>query len=139
MKWELDWLLKMQDADGGFFNRVAGRSYNNGTGTPAAAIRSPRFYTAKTTWATADALASLAHAARVYSHFDKAFPGYSDRLRVAVAAGLVVSRCSPRDGSLRRHRRRFEAGVGHGRRQQCDSPHRRARVYAAAELFKDVR
>jgi hypothetical protein len=73
VKWELDWILKMQDTDGGFFNRVAGRSYNNGTGSPHGDTQ-PRFYTAKTTWATADASASLAHAARVYTRFDKASP-----------------------------------------------------------------
>ena len=39
VKWELDWLLKMQDDDGGFFNRVAGRSFDNGQARPAA-IRS---------------------------------------------------------------------------------------------------
>ena len=108
VKWELDWLLKMQDADGGFFNRVAGRSYNNGTGSPSGDTQ-PRFYTAKTTWATADASASLAHAARVYSRFDKAFPGYADRLGDAARRAWDVSRCSSRDGSLRRNRRRFRS------------------------------
>ena len=120
VKWELDWLLKMQDADGGFFNRVAGRSYDNGSGPPSGDTQ-PRFYTAKTTWATADAAASLAHAARVYARFEKAFPGYSERLARRRAAGLGVSRGSSRDGSRRRHRRRFQAG-GHAGRQQRRTP-----------------
>ena len=96
-KWELDWLLKMQDADGGFFNRVAGRSYDNGSGPPSGDTQ-PRFYTAKTTWATADAAASLAHAARVYGHFDSTFPGYAGRLREA-APGLGLHRGASHDES----------------------------------------
>ena len=34
IKWELDWLLKMQDKDGGVYNRVAGRSFNSGPDPP---------------------------------------------------------------------------------------------------------
>ena len=80
LKWELDWLLKMQDTDGGVFNRVAGRSFDNGPDPPGS-DNQPRFYTAKTTWATATASAGFAHAARVYDRFDRHFPGYAARMR----------------------------------------------------------
>ena len=136
VKWELDWLLKMQDADGGFFNRVAGRSYNNGTGTPSGDTQ-PRFYTAKTTWATADAAASLAHAARVYARFDEGLSWLRRPAPRRRATGLGVPRCSPRDGSLRRHRRRFEAG-GHGCRQQRERRSPRPRL-CRRRAVQDVR
>ena len=131
MKWEIDWLLKMQDGDGGVFNRVAGASLTTAPARPAATRN--RGDSAKTTWATADAAASLAHAARVYSRFDNAFPGYDDRLRAA-ARGLVLPRKPWRDDPLRRNRWRFKT-CGHAGRQQRKrrSP---LRVYAAAELFK---
>ncbi len=82
VKWELDWLLKMQDSDGGVFNRVAGRSFDNGPDPPSSDTQ-PRFYTAKTTWATATAAASFAHAARVYKDFDRVFRVIPTRLREA--------------------------------------------------------
>ena len=135
VKWELNWLLKMQDADGGFFNRVAGRSFDNGTGPPSGDTQ-PRFYTAKTTWATADAAASLAHAARVYSRFEKAFPGYAERLRQAARHAWEYLEAHPEmdpsdgtDGDSKL------AATAAGSNASGD---RRDRVYAAAELFKTV-
>src|SRR5271165_5648842 len=133
VKWELDWLLKMQDADGGFFNRVAGRSYDNGSGPPSGDTQ-PRFYTAKTTWATADAAASLAHAARVYSRFDRAFPGYAEGLRAAARRGWAYldthPEMDPADGTDGDSKL---AATPAGSNAGGD---RRARVFAAAELFK---
>ncbi len=135
VKWELDWLLKMQDADGGFFNRVAGRSFDNGTGPPSGDTQ-PRFYTAKTTWATADAAASLAHAARVYSRFEKAFPGYAERLRQAARHAWEYldahAEMDPSDGTDGDSKLAATAAGSNA------SGDRRARVYAAAELFKTV-
>ena len=132
-KWELDWLLKMQDGDGGVFNRVAGRSYDNGSGPPCGDTQ-PRFYTAKTTWATADAAASLAHAARVYGHFDSTFPGYAGRLREAARRAWAYlethSEMDPSDGTDGDSKL---AATPAGSNANAD---RRARVYAAAELFK---
>src|SRR5207237_8102112 len=78
VKWELDWVLEMQYADGGVFNRVAGRSFDNGPNPPSSDSQ-PRFYTAKTTRATATASASFAHAARAYHRFHQRFPCSSSR------------------------------------------------------------
>lgn len=135
VKWELDWLLTMQDADGGFFNRVAGRSFENGSGPPSSDTQ-PRFYTAKTTWATADAAASLAHAARVYSHFDKAFPGHSQQLSSAARRGWAYLKThpqmSPPDGTDGDSKL---AATPAGGNPNAD---RRARVFVAAELYKTL-
>jgi hypothetical protein len=133
VKWELDWLQKMQDTDGGVFNRVGGRSYDNGPPPPSSDTQ-PRFYTAKTTWATAVAAASFAHAARIYDRFDRAFPGFAARLRDAARLAWTYLEAhpemSPADGS---DGERTLAATAAGSNQSAD---RRARVYAAAELFK---
>lgn len=135
VKWELDWLLKMRDTDGGFFNRVAGRSHDTGAGPPSVDTQ-PRYYTAKTTWATADAVASLAHAVRVYSQFDKTFPGFTGRLRDAALSGWSYLEAHPRmdpaDGSDGDSKL---AATPAGGNPNSD---RRARVFAAAELFKTL-
>ena len=135
VKWELDWLLKMQDTDGGFFNRVAGRSYDNGPAPPAA-IRSRGSTPPRPPGRRPTPSASLAHAARVYARFDKAFPGYANRLARGRTTGLGLPRGPSRDGPGRWDRRRFEAGRHPGRKQ----PRRRSpcRVFAAAELFKTI-
>ncbi len=135
VKWELDWLLKMQDDDGGVFNRVAGRSHDNGPDSPVS-DKQARFYTAKTTWATATAVASFAHAARVYERFDRAFPGYAARLIAAAKRGWTY---------LESHPEMDPADGTDGDKTLAATPassnrngDRRSRVYAAAELFKTV-
>jgi hypothetical protein len=133
LKWEFDWLLKMQDSDGGVFNRVAGRRYDLGPDPPAS-DKQPRFYTAKTTWATATAAASFAHAARVYDRCDRALPGYATRLRTAARQAWAYLKAhpqiSPADGS---DGDKTLAAAPAGSNPNAD---RRARIYAAAELFK---
>jgi hypothetical protein len=135
VKWELDWLLTMQDADGGAFNRVAGRSFDNGA-EPPSSDKQPRFYTAKTTWATACAAASFAHAARIYSRFDRAFPGYSARLRSAARRAWAYldahPEMSPADGT--------DGDKTLAATPASSNPNgdRRSRVYAAAQLFKSL-
>jgi hypothetical protein len=135
VKWELDWLLKMQDKDGGFFNRVAGRSFDNGP-EPPASDKQPRFYTAKTTWATAIAAASLAHAARVYDRFDGNFPGYAERLRAAARRAWEYLHAHPQiDPQSGNDGDTTLAATPAGSNPGAD---RRSRVYAAAELFKTL-
>jgi hypothetical protein len=135
VKWELDWLLKMQDADGGVFNRVAGRSFDNGTDPPGS-DKQPRFYTAKTTWATATAAASFAHAARVFERFDRDFPGYSERLLAAARRCWEYLEAHPEmdpaDGTD------GDATLAATPASSNRNADRRSRVYAAAELFKSL-
>jgi hypothetical protein len=113
--------------------RPGGRSYNNGPGAPDSDVQ-PRFYTAKTTWATATAAASWAHAARVYDQFERAFPGYAGRLRDAARRAWTYLEAHPKidppngqDGDT------TLAATPAGSNPHAD---RRSRVYAAAQLFK---
>ncbi|HLK15941.1 MAG TPA: glycoside hydrolase family 9 protein [Fimbriimonadaceae bacterium] len=132
VKWELDWVLKMQDPDGGVHNRDAVRTYGAPAG-PWSADPQPRFYTAKTTWATAIAAASLAHAARSFAPFDAAYPGYPAKLKAAALKAWDYLDAHPsmlpndgQDGD------KLAAAPGEGN----PNMDKRERVYAAAELFK---
>jgi endoglucanase len=133
LKWELDWLLKMQDNDGGVFNRVAGRSFDNGSDPPQTDTQ-PRFYSAETTWATATAAASFAHAARVFKRYDKSFPGYRAQLQTAAERAWDYLKAhptiTPADGS---DGEKNLAATAAGSNPNGD---RRSRIYAAAELYK---
>ncbi len=78
-KWELDYLLKLQQADGGVFNRVGTEDYPV-TGSPEKDIK-PRRRTQVTTWATACFAGVAADAAVSFQPYEKQYPGYSAKLR----------------------------------------------------------
>jgi hypothetical protein len=75
VKWELDWLLKMQDADGGVFVKM-GMARKAQAGWPAGRAvsppsqdRRPRYYAPKCSASTIVAAGVFAHAARTYAAF----------------------------------------------------------------------
>lgn len=61
IKYELDWLIKMQDTDGGVFSLVGVQNY--ATASPPSSDSSDRFYGPKTTSASFSASAMMAFAA----------------------------------------------------------------------------
>ncbi|GAB3340012.1 hypothetical protein GCM10027299_53060 [Larkinella ripae] len=129
LKWELDWMLKMQQSNGGVNNRVAVTSYDNGTDSPATDTQA-RYYTSVTTWATATFAALVAHAARTYQTIN---PTYANTLRTAaerawtyLEANASMSPASGTDGASM-------AAADAGANANAD---RRLRIYAAAELFR---
>ncbi len=74
IKWELDWLLTMQDpADGGVYHKVTTKTFT-GDVMPNAATGS-RYFIGKGSAATFDFAALLAAAHRIYHPF---FPGFAD-------------------------------------------------------------
>ncbi|MCP9234754.1 glycoside hydrolase family 9 protein [Lewinella sp. JB7] len=75
IKYELDWLLTMQDADGGVFHKLTTLKFA-GMVMPRGATK-PRFIVGKSTAATFDFAAAAAQAARVYREYDA---DYADRL-----------------------------------------------------------
>ncbi|THH34539.1 glycoside hydrolase family 9 protein [Neolewinella litorea] len=78
IKYELDWLLTMQDDDGGLFHKLTTLKFA-GMVMPEAATKT-RFAVGKSTTATFDFAAAAAQAARVYRNYD---PAYADRLLAA--------------------------------------------------------
>ena len=71
VKYELDWLLKMQDPDGGVFFKVTPKHFE-GFVMPESDT-SVRYIYQKSTAATGDFSALMSMAARIYSPFDSSF------------------------------------------------------------------
>jgi endoglucanase len=79
VKWELDWLLTMQDAAGSVFHKVSTRAFG-GFIKPEQETE-PRYFASWSTEATANFVGMMAAAARAFQPYDKA---YADRfLRAA--------------------------------------------------------
>ncbi len=68
VKWECDWLLRMQLPDGSACNRVTETTSKAGV-SPDQDNKHPRYYTQPTTWATATLAADLACFSRVIAKF----------------------------------------------------------------------
>ena len=136
IKFEVDWLLKMQTANGAVNNRVANATYDSGNSDPSTDTQ-PRYYTATTTWATASFAASTAHASRVFRAFD---PAYADTLLAASRAAWAYLGATPnmtpangRDGG-------GSGGSGGGLAAadggSDNGDDLRLRILASAELYK---
>lgn len=131
IKWELDWLLRMQLSDGSVLNKVAVTSYNSGSG-PAMDTQ-PRYYTQATTWATGTFCGLAAHAARIFAGCEGTYPGYAAKLREAaekawqyLQAYPAMTPSSGNDGTTM-------AAAG----ASCDAAtDKRLRIFSAAELFR---
>lgn len=75
--WNLRWMLTMQDpSDGGVYNKVTNANFD-GFVMPSVAV-TPRYVVPKGTAATLDFAAVTAQAGRVFSKFQRVFPGLSD-------------------------------------------------------------
>ncbi len=133
VKWELDWMRKMQLPNGSVLNRVSNWSYDAGNADPATDTQA-RFYTSATTWATAAFAAAAAHASRVYAAFDALYPGYSQTLRAAAENAWVYlqakSTMFPTDGT---DGSGWLASAPASADSNADN---RVRLFAAAELYK---
>lgn len=64
IKWELDWLLKMQQADGGVLSKVSVTEFQSAS--PPSADTNPRYYGPVTASSTRSVCSIFAHAARVF-------------------------------------------------------------------------
>ena len=74
LKWELDWLLTMQTPDGSVYHKLTTTSF--GGFIPPEAETADRFFTPWGSEATADFVAMMAQAARIFRPYD---PAYADR------------------------------------------------------------
>jgi hypothetical protein len=136
IRWELDWLRKMQYPNGSVINRVSNQSYAHGNADPSTDTQD-RFYTAATTWATASFAASLAHASRAFQPFD---PSYAATLLAAAQNAWSYLQSQPTmlpasgsDGGGSGGGAGNLASVGAGSTPSGDL---RLRILASAELYK---
>lgn len=93
VKWELDWLCKMQDADGGVFVKMGTIEY--ASAWPPSTDRKPRYYGPKCSGSTIVTAGILAHAARVYGGFE-AWKVFAADLRERAERAWTWYRTHPR-------------------------------------------
>ena len=122
LKWELDWLLKMQADDGSVYHKVSTRDF--GPAVTPEDERTERFLTPWGSAATADFVAMTAAAARVFRPFD---PPYSRLLLARARKSYDFLRARP--ASVRADLKGFTTG-GY---QTDDSDDR---LWAAAEMWQ---
>ena len=91
MKWELDWLLKMQNADGSVLTKLSASDF--ASASPPSADATVRYYGAASTSATLAAAVSFAHAALTYQ---SAMPTYSKKLLAAARKAWAWAATNPR-------------------------------------------
>lgn len=132
IKWGTDWLLKMQDLDGGVHNRVAAENYPDKRLDDPAADRGPYYFTSKTTWATSTFCAIMARGHGIFAEYERAFPGYGalllDSAEKAWRYLQAHPEMRPENGSDGAKLAAGDAG--------CDGfEDRRRRLLASAELF----
>lgn len=122
VKWELDWLLKMQAADGSVYHKVSTRDF--GPAIVPEKEQTERFITPWSSAATADFVAMTASAARAFKPFDAA---YARRLLDAARKSYAFLRAHPES------RRADLQGFTTGGYQTDDADDR---LWAAAELWQ---
>lgn len=82
VKWELDWLLRMQNADGSVLSKVAVSNFQSSS--PPGSDTTQIFYGAASTSATFSTAATFAHASRIYQSAGQT--AYATTLRNAALA-----------------------------------------------------
>ncbi|RRB01137.1 glycoside hydrolase family 9 protein [Larkinella rosea] len=131
LKWELDWMLRMQAENGGVHNRVSVTSYENGSDDPATDTQA-RYYTPITTWSTATFAAIMAHAARLYGNYAGQYPGYVNTLRTASEKAWAYLEATP---GMQPASGKDGASMAAADAGSDSNDDKRRRVAAAAELF----
>ena len=122
VKWETDWLLKMQASDGSVYHKVSTRDF--GAAILPEDEKAERYFTPWSSTATADFAAVLASASRAFRPYDRA---YADRCLEAARRAYDFLRAHPED-----HRADLR-GFNTGGYQSQDADER---LWAAAELWE---
>jgi len=122
VKWETDWLLKMQAPDGSVYHKVSTKDF--GPAVMPEEEKTERYFTPQSSAATADFAAMTASAARAFRPFDAP---YAARLLAAARRAHEHLRANPQA------RRADLTGFTTGPYQTDDADDR---LWAAAELWE---
>ena len=122
VKWETDWLLKMQAEDGSVYHKVSTRDF--GAAILPEDEKAERYFTPRSSAATADSAAMLAAASRAFRPYGRA---YADRCLDAARRAYDFLRAHTQDE--RADLRGFSTGAY--QTQDADE-----RLWAAAELWE---
>ena len=79
-KWNLDWMQRMQDEDGGVYHKLTALRFSAIDTTPEKHT-AQRYMIGKSVTAALDFAAVMAVASRVFKDFDAEFPGLADQYR----------------------------------------------------------
>lgn len=79
--WNLDWMVTMQDSDGGLYHKLTAKRFE-GTQMPHLEYK-PRFVVQKSTAAALDYAATLAVASRVIAQYEDHFPGRAEQYKAS--------------------------------------------------------
>lgn len=127
LKWELDWLLRMAYADGsGRVHHKLNSPNFPGFILPAADL-SKRYFSAYSTAATAELVATLAKAARAFAPYDDVTDGYSEKLLAAAQLSYAYLQENPDDVQ-------YDSSVLRAGEYKKDDTN--DRMWAAAELWE---
>ncbi|KQY86761.1 glycoside hydrolase family 9 protein [Pelomonas sp. Root1444] len=93
--WNLEWMLTMQDpADGGVYHKLTNKGFD-GNQMPHQ-TRGERYVVQKSTAATLDFAAVMAHASRVFAPFEAQRPGLSARMQQAARDAWRWAQANPK-------------------------------------------
>ncbi|MDJ0734028.1 MAG: glycoside hydrolase family 9 protein [Nostocaceae cyanobacterium] len=135
IKWELDWILRMQMADGSVANRVASTNGGEFAGMPNKDI-TRRYYTEPTTWSTASLIISSANASRLFQNFNNVYPGYSEKLIAAAENAWKYLELNPNKIPKDGHDYGSKGKLGVAAQADEKESDDMWRFWAAAELYR---
>lgn len=122
VKWELDWLLTMQDANGSVFHKVSARAFG-GFIKPEQETE-PRYFASWSTEATANFVGMMAVAARTFEPYDNKF---AERCRTAAEKSYTFLVTQPK--RQKSDQSKFSTGT-------YEVGDEGARLWAAAEMWE---
>ncbi|MBQ0029046.1 MAG: glycoside hydrolase family 9 protein [Bacteroidales bacterium] len=94
LKWELDWMLTMQDQyDGGVYNKITSLSFSRFY-MPERDLND-RYIVGKSTTSALNFAASMAMAARIYAPYENVFPGFTKKALEAAKRAYAWAEKNP--------------------------------------------
>ncbi|HEX2584168.1 MAG TPA: glycoside hydrolase family 9 protein [Steroidobacteraceae bacterium] len=91
--WNLEWMLTMQDEDGGLYHKLTNKLFDPFV-MPDKSTKE-RYVVQKTTAATLDFAAVMATASRIYKEYDTTYPGFSARALKAAERAWQWAQANP--------------------------------------------
>jgi endoglucanase len=93
-KWNIDWMLTMQDPDdGGVYHKCTDLTFSGQVMPHNSNLQ--RYVVQKTTAATLNFAAVMAMSARIFKKYEAEYPGYSEKCRLAAISAFKWSKFNP--------------------------------------------
>jgi endoglucanase len=129
VKWEVEWLKRMQSTDGSLLCVIGSAS-----GSPPSAATGPSFYGPATTSATYGGAEAFAYAAKTYARFPS-LKAFADDLRVRAERAWVWAQAHPHVLFYNNDARDHSQGLAAGQQEVGDYGREMGAVAAAVYLF----